>query len=329
MRNTTGSLEIDWLHLWSLSQDNVLLFNHALCHCALQGFDCHQQLHQCLIVHAKLIGRLCFSVEILILFTVECPSDDMGSLLDVALFLFWRRCVLTLQTSFCGSEVLVFTHWHQRGLVIVQLHKPSKNTRYLPARHLPTLLSLKVFELRFEDEFDVKKAWRNALPMGPQGYAFVLIHRKYLPRSLDFPNPVKSFCGGSHFWRVFSSPLPSWWSTKEISWIYTICACGSEGCPFSTDSKLKAIYCSHSWPGSLSVCSGTGTAECVMAINACKGEQPYTVPSMQSEDYMTLKVTRSLSITYYMTSCLVIGRIRKLAWSLNLVWSLKDRVFEK
>lgn len=36
------------------------LFNHALCSCSLQGYDCHQHLHHCLIVNAVLIGLLGF-----------------------------------------------------------------------------------------------------------------------------------------------------------------------------------------------------------------------------------------------------------------------------
>lgn len=122
----------------------------------------------------------------------------------------WCVSLIPVVSSFAeGSEVFVFTHWHQRGLVILQLHKPSissKYTRHLPVRHPPTLLPPKVFELRFEDEFGAKKVWRNAPPMCPQGYAFVLVHQTYLQRSLDFTNPVRSFCGGSYLWWVFSSP---------------------------------------------------------------------------------------------------------------------------
>lgn len=59
-RTTTGSPEVDWLHSWSLFRDSVLPFNHALCSCSLQGYDCHQHLHHCLIGNAVLIGLLGF-----------------------------------------------------------------------------------------------------------------------------------------------------------------------------------------------------------------------------------------------------------------------------
>lgn len=60
---------------------------------------------------------------------------------------------------------------HQRGLVILWLHKPdisSKFTSHLPVRHPPASLSPAVFELRSEDEFGAKKAWRRAQPTQPQ-----------------------------------------------------------------------------------------------------------------------------------------------------------------
>lgn len=72
--NTVGNPEVDWLHLWSLFSDNVLPFNHALCGCSLQGWYSYQQLHHCLIVNAVLIGQVCFSVKVLIVFIDVCPS---------------------------------------------------------------------------------------------------------------------------------------------------------------------------------------------------------------------------------------------------------------
>lgn len=67
-RAATRSLEVDWLHLWSLFRDNGPLFNHALCCCSLQGCDCYQQLRHCLLLKAILIGRY-FLLGVLILFT--------------------------------------------------------------------------------------------------------------------------------------------------------------------------------------------------------------------------------------------------------------------
>lgn len=253
------------------------LFNHALCSCSLQGYDCHQHLHHCLVANDALIGLLCFfrwSSGLLyrcVSFRPNCITFGCRSLVfccrcscvlraeksKVSLFgttfqvfdccsagccslsehnyprklprtsemALWnvivgRICCMLAWSLHCWvmfraltSITLYLLTWHQRGLVIVRLHKPD----------ISSAVTSRLPDGRAFSNCVWVKIWRGSFVQGR-------LEGDLSPHSLRAASLIQSFCSLWHstdqtcslrhsgFWQswfrqsaLVSGPL--WWLT--------------------------------------------------------------------------------------------------------------------